>query len=98
MKIERLSYKEINTRIMIIGVIACIFAVGVAWSAELDAVSVAERVEKLSATGILTFGFLLSIGALIYLIKLQYGKMMKVLEDNTKALVKVLEKYKLDNN
>lgn len=72
---------------------ACVLcAVGLAAAADLpDAVSAAERIDKLGAMGVLSFALLISLGALVYLIRLQYGRMMQVVDENTKAMVAVTE-------
>ena len=45
--------------------------------------------EKMSVIGILSIGFLASLFALITLIKLQYGKMLEVIENNTKVMARL---------
>ena len=71
---------------------ACSFAVTLAYSAELPSpLDAAERVDKLGAMGVLAFGFLTSLGALAYLIKLQYGRMLTVIDQNTMAVQRVVD-------
>ena len=88
-----LTSTEINRRIGVCAFIAAGFAVSLAFPAEssYDTISTAERVDKLGATGVLAFGFLLSLGALCYLIRLQYGKMLQVLEKNAEAMTRLRE-------
>lgn len=57
-----------------------LFGAGLALATEIDAITAAERIDKLGAMGVMAFGLLLSLGALVYLIRLQYGRMLDVLE------------------
>lgn len=85
--------KRGNIRIYVVMVVACMFAFGMVYASSdmpnpLDA---AERVDKLGAMGVLAFGFLISLGALAYLIKLQYGRMLTVIDKNTEAVQGVID-------
>jgi len=50
---------------------------------------VASRLDKMGAVGVLSFALILSLGALVYLIRLQYGRMMDVLEKAGLAMQKM---------
>ena len=74
-------------RIFAAMVITSLFAVSLAFASEIpDPVTAAERIEKLSATGILAFGFILSLGTTAYLIKLQFQKFNEMIDANTKVI------------
>lgn len=71
---------------------SCFFAVGMACAAELpDVLTASERIDKMSAMGVLAFGFILSMAGLIYLIRLQYGRMLTVIDKNTEAVQGVID-------
>lgn len=73
-------------------IMACTFAVSMAYAAEMPSpLDAAERVDKLGAMGVLAFGFLISLGALAYLIRLQYGRMLTVIDQNTMAVQRVVD-------
>lgn len=82
-------------RIFAAMVITSLFAVSLAFASEIpDPVTAAERIEKLSATGILAFGFILSLATTAYLIKLQFQKFDKVIEASTKVIAETCHAMK----
>lgn len=85
--------KHGNVMIYIVMIAAAGSAMGLAYAAELpiNPLDAAERVEKLSAMGVLAFCLISSLAALAYLIKLQYGRMMSVIDKNTEATQKVID-------
>ncbi len=84
--------KRGNIRIYIAMVISGFFAIGMVYASDLpDAIGAAERIDKLGAMGVLAFGFLLSLASLAYLIKLQYGRMLTVIDKNTEAVQGVID-------
>ncbi len=89
-----MTARMLNRRIAALGGLSCIFAAGLVMADTINPADAAERIDKLGATGILAFGFLLTIAALIYLIKLQYGKMMEVLDRNSEAITKMVDHCK----
>lgn len=92
--------KRDNRWISFFVVMACMFASSMTLAVELpDAIiDAAERVDRMGAMGILAFGFILSMAGLLYLIRLQYGKMMQVIDANTTALQRVADATEKCNN
>lgn len=86
---NRLKELPLIPRITFVGMVTAIFAVGIAFASESDILDTASKMEKMSAIGILSIGFLASLFALITLIKLQYGKMLEVIENNTKVMARL---------
>lgn len=83
-----MTARQLNRRICVGLVLLVSFYSGLALAADLDVVSASERMDKLGAIGVLAFGFLIVCGALLYLIRLQYGKMMQVMERTSEAELK----------
>lgn len=50
-----------------------------------DAVTTAERIEKMGATGVLALVSLLLGAAIIYMMRLHYGKIQEVIDRNTRV-------------
>lgn len=85
--------KRGNMVIYFVIAVAAISSYGLAFAAEIpvNPLDAAERVEKLSAMGVMAFCLMSSLGALAFLIKLQYGRMMSVIDKNTEATQKVID-------
>lgn len=78
--------------IFIMFVVLSIYSLGLAVAAEMpDAVSAAERIDKLGAVGVLAFGFILSLATTAYLIRLQFGKLMTVIDRNTQVVTETTQ-------
>lgn len=88
---NQMNSRELNRRIFAGLICLAVFYSGLAFAAEVNPADTAERIDKLGATGILAFGFLLTCGALVYLIRLQYGKHMEVLERNATVMTQLME-------
>jgi hypothetical protein len=66
---------------------ACAFAAGLAYATDSasTALDAAERADRLGAVGILAAGFIIVTVALLTLVRLQYGRMLTVIEEASKA-------------
>ena len=83
---ESLTRQQLSRRITALGIISVVFAASIAMAGDLsDVVSAADRADRLGALGILAFGFILVTGALLCLIRLQYGRMLSVLDKSAEA-------------
>ncbi len=89
--------KQVNAIIYVVVFMACVSAAGLAYATEIPItpLDAAERMEKLSAMGVLAFCLLSSLGALTYLIKLQYGRMMTVIDRNAEATQQSIDMTKV---
>lgn len=85
--------KHGNVLIYIVMLAAGVSAASLTYAAEvpINPLDAAERMEKLSAMGVLSFCLISSLATLAYLIKLQYGRMMSVIDRNTEATQKVID-------
>ena len=73
-------------------ILSVVFAAGLVYAAEMPTpVDAAERVGKMSAIGVLAFGFLTSLASNAYLIKLQFGRWLAVVDKNTEVMQKVVD-------
>ena len=87
MTLCQMSRAQINRRITFLAFAACAFAASMGYAADTatTAIDAAERADKLGAVGILAVGFILVTVALLTLVRLQYGRMLTVIEEASKA-------------
>lgn len=88
---KAMTTRQLNRRIVFMSVMMSLFYAGIAYCADSSTLDTAERIDKLGATGILAFGFILSIGANIYLIRLVFGQLKEVVEKNTIASTQMMD-------
>ena len=90
-----MTTKQLNRRIVFTFAMASVFYAGLAYCQNVSTViDSAERIDKMSATGIMASGFILMAIANIYLIRLVFGKMNDTLKENTVALTQVADAVK----
>jgi len=84
---ERFTRQQLNRRLTFCALMACAFAAGLAYATESasSALDAAERADRLGAVGILAVGFIIVTVALLTLVRLQYGRMLTVIEEASKA-------------
>ena len=82
---DLMTARQINKRITILFIFVVVFYAGIACAADIDAVSTAAKIEKLGIVGVLALCLIITNAALLFLIRLQYGKMMTVIEKTADA-------------
>lgn len=90
---ETMTTRMLIRRIAFMGAVSACFYAGIAYCAD-NPIDTAERIDKLGATGVLAFGFLMSIGALVYLIHLIFGQLKDMIEKNTVVMTQVSDTIK----
>ena len=88
---KQMTNRQLNRRVTFICFIASAFAITLATahggSPANELITNAERMDRMGAVGVLSAGFIMSLGALAYLIRLQYGKMLEIMDRNSTTMV-----------
>ncbi len=89
---ENYTRQQLTRRLTFCAVMACAFAAGLAYSADIpyagEAVGIAERVQQLTAFGIMALGFIVMTTAFCVLGRYTLGKVLLALERATEASTK----------
>lgn len=95
-RIKDMTNEQVNRRILfgLITIGICVHALAV--FADEGLISAAERMDKMGSVGVLSLGLIASLAVTYRLVKLQYGKMMEIIDKNTEAHMRMsasLEKF-----
>lgn len=94
--LRRMTNKQVNRRIMAALALSCIFAVSLAFAAEVPTpLDTAERMDRMTSVGVLSFCLVTSNILVGVLIKLQYGKMFSTLDRSAEVNAQAIESIHL---